>query len=362
MQTAQTIREELEAREAATLSPHAALSQRSRGRRVAEEPDPMRTCFQRDRDRIIHSKAFRRLMHKTQVFLSPLGDHYRTRLTHSIEVMQLSRSIARGLNLNEDLAEAIALGHDLGHSPFGHAGEAALTEAWSAYEPGARFIHSQQSLRVVMFLERRDDKIGLNLSEEVLDGIGKHSKNKGALAGRHNQDLPYTLEGQIVRYSDRLAYINHDIDDAIRAGVIAESDLPRKAVDTLGDRGSNRIETVVQDMVSQCRGTNQIRLSDPVLEAVEAIKEYMFRNVYLNDAAKQEEPKAQNIVKRLFDHYMRHPEELPEEFTQALPPDDSPGRRVCDYLAGFTDRFAIKKYRELYVDPLEASVPKEWDV
>ena len=360
MPTTNTIREELEAREAETLSQYAALSKNSRGRRAAEDPDPMRTCFQRDRDRIIHSKAFRRLMHKTQVFLSPLGDHYRTRLTHSIEVMQLSRSIARGLTLNEDLAEAIALGHDLGHSPFGHAGEAALTEAWSAHEPGAKFVHSQQSLRVVMFLERRGDKIGLNLSEEVLDGIGKHSKNKGALAGW--QDLPFTLEGQIVRYCDRLAYINHDIDDAIRAGVIAERELPRKAVETLGDRGSIRIGTVVSDMIAQCRGKNEIRLSDPVLEAVETIKEFMFRNVYLNDAAKLEEPKAQNIVKRLFERYLQHPEELPPEFTQGLPPDDSPGRRVCDYIAGFTDRFAIKKFRELFVDPLESLVPKEWDV
>jgi dGTPase len=211
-----------------------------------------------------------------------------------------------------------------------------------------------------MFLERRGDKIGLNLSEEVLDGIGKHSKNKGALAGW--QDLPFTLEGQIVRYCDRLAYINHDIDDAIRAGVIAEDDLPYKAVETLGTRGSIRIETVVSDMIAQCRGKNEIRLSDPVLEAVESIKEFMFRNVYLNDAAKLEEPKAQNIVKRLFDHYMAHPEELPPEFMLGLPADDSQGRRVCDYIAGFTDRFAIKKFRELFVDPAEAQVPKEWDV
>jgi dGTPase len=360
MPTTHTIREELEAREAATLSPHAALSAKSRGRRQPEDPDPIRTCFQRDRDRIVHSKAFRRLMHKTQVFLSPLGDHYRTRLTHSIEVMQLSRSIARGLNLNEDLAEAIALGHDLGHSPFGHAGEEALTQAWSAYEPGAKFVHSEQSLRVVMFLERRGEKVGLNLTEEVLDGIAKHSKHKGALAGW--QDLPFTLEGQIVRYCDRLAYINHDIDDAIRAGVIRDEDLPRKAVDLLGERGSLRIETVVQDMILQCRGKNEIRLSDPVLEAVETIKEFMFKRVYLNDAAKTEEPKAQNIVKRLFAHYMEHPDQLPVEFSQGLPSDDSPGRRVCDYIAGFTDRFAIKKFRELYVDPLIEQLPKEWDV
>ena len=359
MPTTHTIREELEAREAATLSPFAALSQNSRGRRVPEEQDPIRTCFQRDRDRIIHSKAFRRLMHKTQVFLSPLGDHYRTRLTHSIEVMQLSRSIARGLSLNEDLAEAIALGHDLGHSPFGHAGEDALTQAWSAHEPGAKFIHSQQSLRAVMCLERRGDKVGLNLTEEVLDGIGKHSKNKGRLAGR--QDLPFTLEGQIVRYCDRLAYINHDIDDAIRAGLIDEDDLPGKAVGVLGERGSIRIETVVQDMIAQCRGKNEIRLSDPVLEAVETIKEFMFRNVYLNDAAKREEPKAQNIIRRLFDYYMNNPNELPEEFAEGMP-GDSTGRRVCDYIAGFTDRFAIKKFRELFVDPVEVQVPKEWDV
>jgi dGTPase len=360
MPTTQSIREELEAREAATLSAHATLSKDSRGRRAPEEPDPVRTCFQRDRDRIVHAKAFRRLMHKTQVFLTPLGDHYRTRLTHSIEVMQLSRSIARGLNLNEDLAEAIALGHDLGHSPFGHAGESALTEAWSNYEPGAKFIHSQQSLRVVMYIERRGEKVGLNLTEEVLDGIGKHSKNKGGLAGW--QDLPFTLEGQIVRYCDRLAYINHDIDDAIRAGVIAESDLPRNAVDTLGPSGSIRIETVVQDMIAQCRGKDEIKLSDPVLEAVETIKDFMFRNVYLNDAAKREEPKAQNIVKRLFEHYMENPDELSPEFTLGLPAEDTLGRRVCDYIAGFTDRFAIKRFRELFVDPLEAQVPKEWDV
>jgi len=360
MPATHTIREELEAREAAYLSPHAALSSRSRGRREPEDPDPIRTCFQRDRDRIVHGKAFRRLMHKTQVFLSPLGDHYRTRLTHSIEVMQLSRSIARGLGLNEDLAEAIALGHDLGHSPFGHAGEEALTQAWSAFEPGAKFVHSQQSLRVVMYLERRGDKIGLNLTEEVLDGIGKHSKNKGKLAGW--QDLPFTLEGQIVRYCDRLAYINHDIDDAIRAGVIAESDLPRQAVQVLGSRGTIRIETVVQDMIAQCRGKNEIRLSDPVLEAVETIKEFMFNRVYLNEAAKTEEPKAQNIIKRLFAYFMEHQDQLPAEFSQGMPADDTPGRRVCDYIAGFTDRYAIKRFRELFVEPLEAQVPREWDV
>ena len=355
-----SIREELEAREAATLSPHAALARDSRGRRTPEPGDPIRTCFQRDRDRIVHSKAFRRLMHKTQVFLSPLGDHYRTRLTHSIEVMQLSRSIARGLNLNEDLAEAIALGHDLGHSPFGHAGEAALTQVLGRYEPGARFIHSEQSSRVVMYLERRGDKIGLNLTEEVLDGIAKHSKHGGALAG--HADVPFTLEGQIVRYCDRLAYINHDIDDALRAGVIREDDLPRTAIETLGSRGAVRIETVVQDVITECRGRNEIKLSEPVLEAVEAIKTFMFERVYLNDAAKTEEPKAQNVVKRLFIYYMEHPDDLPEEFARGAPAGDSLARRVCDYIAGFTDRFAIKKFRELFVDPVEAEIPREWDV
>ncbi|HLJ84332.1 MAG TPA: deoxyguanosinetriphosphate triphosphohydrolase [Candidatus Eremiobacteraceae bacterium] len=355
-----SIREELEAREAATLSPHAALASNSRGRQMPEPEDPIRTCFQRDRDRIIHSKAFRRLMHKTQVFLSPLGDHYRTRLTHSIEVMQLSRSIARGLMLNEDLAEAIALGHDLGHSPFGHAGESALTEIGSQYDPEFKFIHSQQSLRVVMYLERRHDAEGLNLTEEVLDGIAKHSKNKGALAGW--ADLPFTLEGQIVRYADRLAYINHDIDDAIRAGLIAQDDLPRSALAVLGSRGSIRVQTVVEDMIAACRGKNQIKLSDRVLDAVETIKEYMYERVYLNAEAKTEEPKAQNIVKRLFSYYMEHPSEMPPEFAEGLSRGDTLVRRVCDYVAGFTDRYAIKKFKELFVDPLESLLPKEWDV
>jgi len=355
-----SIRQELEAREAATLSPHAALAKNSRGRRTPEPDDPIRTCFQRDRDRIIHSKAFRRLMHKTQVFLSPLGDHYRTRLTHSLEVMQLSRSIARGLNLNEDLAEAIALSHDLGHSPFGHSGEAALSDVMAEYEAGARFIHSEQSLRVVMYLERRGEKVGLNLTDEVLDGIAKHSKNKGALAGY--QDVPYTLEGQIVRYCDRLAYINHDIDDAIRAGVISDADLPQAALRILGHRGSIRIETVVQDVITQCRGKNEIRLSDPVLEAVEAIKTFMFERVYLSDNAKKEEPKAQNVVKRLFRHYMEHLDQLPPEFEAGAQAGDSAARRVCDYIAGFTDRFALKKFKELFVEPIELQVPREWDV
>jgi len=354
-----SIREELEAREAAMLSPHAALAKNSKGRRTPEPEDPIRTCFQRDRDRIIHSKAFRRLMHKTQVFLSPLGDHYRTRMTHSLEVMQLSRSIARGLSLNEDLAEAIALGHDLGHSPFGHAGEDALTQVWSEYEPGARFIHSQQSLRVVELLERRGDKVGLNLSYEVLDGIAKHSKHKGALAGY--ADIPSTLEGQIVRYADRLAYINHDIDDAVRAGIISERDLPAQAIAVLGQRGPIRIATVVEDMVAECQGKNDIKLSQPVLDAVEAIKEFMFTRVYFNEEAKREEPKAQNIVKELFRHYMTHLDELPEMYRQAPLAAESPARRVCDYVAGFTDRFAIKQFVELYPGR-ESLAPREWDV
>ncbi len=355
-----SIREEFEAREAATLSPHAALSSKSRGRRTPEPEDPIRTCYQRDRDRILHSKAFRRLMHKTQVFLSPIGDHYRTRMTHSLEVMQLSRSIARGLKLNEDLAEAIALGHDLGHSPFGHAGESALTEIGAHFEPGFKFIHSQQSLRVVMYLERRHEAPGLNLTEEVLDGIAKHSKNKGALAGW--QDLPFTLEGQIVRYADRLAYINHDIDDAIRAGVISQEDLPQSALRVLGSRGSIRIQTVVEDMIAACRDKNEIRLSEKVLAAVENIHEEKYDRVDHNAEAQTEEPKAQNIVKKLFAHYMEHPDEMPDEFTQALPADDPLVRRVCDYVAGFTDRYAIKKFKELFVDPLELLLPKEWDV
>jgi dGTPase len=359
MSTTLSIRQELEAREAAMLSPYATLAKNSQGRRTPELEDSIRTCFQRDRDRVIHSKAFRRLMHKTQVFLSPLGDHYRTRMTHSLEVMQISRSIARGLSLNEDLAEAIALGHDLGHSPFGHAGEDALTQVWSEFEPGGRFIHSQQSLRVVELLERRGDKVGLNLTLEVLDGIAKHSKHKGALAGY--TDIPSTLEGQIVRYADRLAYINHDIDDAVRAGIIAERDLPAKAITVLGHRGPIRIATVVEDMVAECRGKNEIKLSQPVLDAVEAIKEFMFTRVYFNEAAKREEPKAQNVVKRLFRHYMEHLEELPEMYRQEPLASDSPARRVCDYVAGFTDRFAIKQFVALFPGS-ESLAPREWDV
>jgi dGTPase len=354
-----SIREEQEAREAATLSAYAALARNSKGRLTPEPEDPIRTCFQRDRDRIVHSKAFRRLMHKTQVFLSPLGDHYRTRLTHSIEVMQLSRSIARGCNLNEDLTEAIALGHDLGHSPFGHAGEAALTEILGRYEPGARFIHSQQSLRVVMYLERRGEKVGLNLTDEVLDGIAKHSKHGGALAGY--ADVPRTLEGQIVRYCDRLAYINHDIDDAIRAGIITHDDLPKRAIEILGPSGSIRIETVVQDVILQCRGRNEIKLSKPVLDAVETVKDFMFERVYLNEAAKTEEPRAKNLIKKLFTYYMEHPAELPPEFAGGALPEDSLARRVCDYIAGFTDRFAIHKFKELFLEPVTGLLPREWD-
>ncbi len=220
-------------------------------------------------------------------------------------------------------------------------------------------MHSQQSLRVVELLERRGDKVGLNLTYEVLDGIAKHSKNKGALAGY--ADIPSTLEGQIVRYADRLAYINHDIDDAIRAGIISERELPAKAISVLGARGPIRIETVVQDMVYQCRGTAEIKLSEPVLEAVEAIKEFMFARVYFNEAAKREEPKAQNIVKRLFRHYMEHLDELPEMFGQEPLAADTPGRRVCDYVAGFTDRFAIKQFVALFPGS-ESLAPREWDL
>ncbi|PZR60760.1 MAG: deoxyguanosinetriphosphate triphosphohydrolase [Candidatus Eremiobacter antarcticus] len=337
-----SIREELEAREAATLSPFAALAKNSRGRRTPEPQDAMRTCFQRDRDRIIHSKAFRRLMHKTQVFLSPVGDHYRTRLTHSLEVMQLSRSIARGLNLNEDLAEAIALGHDLGHSPFGHSGESALSEALASYEPGARFIHSEQSLRVVTCLERRGDKVGLNLNEEVLDGIAKHSKHKGALAGYH--DIPFTLEGQIVRYCDRLAYINHDIDDALRAGVIAAGDLPAEPITVLGDTGPRRIDALVHDLVEHSAQAGEIVQGERVGGAMAALRAFMFERVYLGPQATQEHAKIEGVVRALFSHYCAHPDEIPE----SIPTGDL-ARRVTDYLAGMTDRFCIHAFERLSV-------------
>lgn len=333
-------REAAEAEERLRLSARAAFSDSSRGREIPLEPDPLRTEFQRDRDRIIHCKAFRRLSHKTQVFLAPEGDHYRTRLTHTLEVAQISRSIARALRLNEDLTEAIALGHDLGHTPFGHTGEAALSQCLAEVAPGYPgmphvYEHNLQSLRVVEVLEY--DGKGLNLTWEVRDGIRNHT----------GENLPATLEGQIVKTADRIAYVNHDIDDAVRAGVMSDDEIPSDIIAVLGDHHGERITTLVQSMVSASAGAERIMMTAEVEEAMLALRTFLFERVYLSMDAKGEDPKALELVKHLFSYYMAHPDELPEEF--AL---DSLGplpQRVADYVAGMTDRYAIRTYETLFL-------------
>lgn len=337
-------REDAEAAEFEDLSPRAAKAAQSRGRTRPLDPDPYRTDFQRDRDRILHCKAFRRLSHKTQVFLAPEGDHYRTRLTHTLEVSQISRSIARALALNEDLTEAIALGHDLGHTPFGHTGESALDEALRA--AGDRgdavphgYSHNKQSLRIVEHLEYEGK--GLNLTWEVRDGILGHT-------GEH---VPATLEGQIVRIADRIAYVNHDIDDAIRAGVLTSEELPQAALAVLGADHGKRITTMVTDLIATSADLDEIRMSTEVWDAMMALRAYLFDNVYFSEKAKAEEPKAARVVRMLFDYFLDHPDELPDEF--ASPALGGEVQRVIDYVAGMTDRFAIREFERLFV-------PKKW--
>ena len=299
-------------------------------RRREPEPDsPWRTPFQRDRDRIVHSKAFRRLMHKTQVFIAPEGDHYRTRLTHTLEACGISRTVARALALNEDLTEAIGLGHDLGHPPFGHIGEEALDTALREHA-GRRFEHNRHSLRVVDALER--DGQGLNLTEQVRDGILNHT----------GPEVPETLEGGIVRLVDRVAYINHDIDDALRAGIIAPDDLPAEEIELLGETGSRRIDTLVGDIVAGSREAGDIVQSEEVGGAMGRLREFMFERVYLGPEARSEHERVQRTLRGLFDHYMEHPEEVPEG-----PPGTDIVQRVTDYLAGMTDRYCIATFRRL---------------
>jgi dGTPase len=333
------------------LSPHAAKSALSKGRKVPEPKCPIRTEFQRDRDRILHSKAFRRLMHKTQVFIAPRGDHYRTRLTHTLEVAQIARTICRALRLNEDLAEAIALGHDLGHPPFGHEGEEALDKAYRKYDPEARFRHYEQSLRVVEVLER--DGQGLNLTYEVLDGIGYHSKGQADLSLEPDDEehLPSTLEGQVVRIADRIAYVNHDLDDAFRAGILTLDDVPKSILDVLGYTHSQRITTLVWDIVEQGIDDGRVKMSSKVLKALNDLKDFLFEKVYLNEKqVKAEANKCRLVIESLFDYYMQHPNELP------IGPTDKSGltqkelaRLVCDYIAGMTDRYAIDLFTRLFV-------------
>jgi dGTPase len=321
----------VQAREEAEFSPLAVRSYPERRRRPETECG-LRTPFQRDRDRIVHTKAFRRLKHKTQVFVAPSGDHYRTRLTHTLEVTQVSRTVARALALNEDLVEAIGLGHDLGHPPFGHVGEEALDHCLSE-RFGSRFLHHEHSLRIVDVLER--DGQGLNLSEPVRDGIVSHS-------GRAAQ--PATLEGKIVRLVDRVAYINHDIDDALRAGVLGTSDLPAEPIAILGDSGPRRIDRLVHDLVERSDAAGDIVQGDQVGEAMNALRAFMFDHVYLGEVATREHAKIHGVIVTLFAHYCAHPEEI-----AASIPDGPLQRRVTDHIAGMTDRYCIKRYEELTV-------------
>ena len=328
-----TIREELERQEHKRLNPLAAFADQSAGRPYGDKERELdlRTCYQRDTDRIVHSKSFRRLMHKTQVFLRPEGDHYRTRMTHTIEVARIARTITRALGLNEDLSEAIAMGHDLGHTPFGHAGESALNQLM----PGG-FQHNVQSLRVVDILE--NDGNGLNLTYEVRMGILGHTGSR----------IPETLEGQIVRRSDQIAYVNHDIDDAIRAGILTNDDIPNCITDVLGHTHSTRINTLVCDMVTTSREAGQILLSPNVEQALKELRAFMFENVYRNPVAKGEESKAKEMLTRLFEYYVNHPEKLPEDFHPQLS-FEGIERTVCDYIAGMTDNYAVDKYTEVFI-------------
>lgn len=328
-------REDLEKREYEILSPYAAKVAQSAGRKVPEEKCALRTEYQRDRDRIIHSKSFRRLMHKTQVFLAPEGDHFRTRLTHTIEVSQIARTIARSLGLNEDLTEAIALGHDLGHTPFGHNGEKVLDEL---HQGG--FQHNIQSLRVVDVLESSDRRRGMNLTQEVRDGILNHT---GA-------GIPITLEGQIVKISDRVAYINHDIDDALRSGVITEADLPRECIRVLGKTHRERINTLVTDLIENSFERDRISMSEDCMKHMDLLRGYMFENVYHNKKVKRDEEleKIKHILESLYRYYLDNPGRLPEDLRQ-LVPEFGLEEMVKDHIAGMTDRYAVKLYTELFV-------------
>ena len=331
------IREEQEKREHLIFSPYASFSDESRGRDRDEEPCPMRTIYQRDRDRIIHCKAFRRLKHKTQVFLAPEGDHYRTRLTHTLEVAQIARSIARALNLNEDLTEAIALGHDLGHTPFGHAGERTLN---SLCPMG--FAHYRQSIRVVEFLEK--DGQGLNLTWEVRDGILNHRTSGN----------PSTLEGKVVRLSDKIAYINHDIDDGIRAGILKESDIPSEYTDVLGNSTKERLNTMISDIIMNSIGKNDLVMSEPVRKAMTELRKFMFESLYLNPTAKSEEAKADKLITELYRYYVANTDKLPDTYKRFITEfDERPEQVVCDYIAGMSDQYSISKFQEIFV-------PKAW--
>jgi dGTPase len=344
-----TIRETLEQRERDTLSPYATLAAESRGRETPEEEHFCRTCFQRDRDRIIHSKSFRRLKHKTQVFLSPMGDHYRTRLTHTLEVSQIARTACRAVGLNEDLAEAISLGHDLGHTPFGHAGEEVLDRLCSE-----GFAHNDQSLRVVEKLEAGYPN-GLNLTFEVRDGIHRHEKGKRDILEAGCPGKPSTLEGEVVRLSDAIAYINHDIDDACRAAVISLDDLPQGAMEVLGREHSARINKMVESLILESKN-GEIKMAPDVLDATNQLRNFLFDEVYMRDEIHGEIEKGEELLASIYHHLMEHPEEIVDTPRPGLYADDTKAsleRRVVDFIAGMTDRYALDFYEHIFL-------PKPW--
>lgn len=332
------IRESLEEREQEFLSPYAAHSRESRGRERPEEECDIRTVYQRDRDRILHCKAFRRLKDKTQVFLAPHGDHYRNRLTHTLEVSQTARTVAKALRLNEDLVEAIALGHDLGHTPFGHAGERALDKL----NPMG-FAHYKQSVRVAQVLEKKGR--GLNLTWEVIDGILNHRTS-----GR-----PATLEGQVVRLCDKISYIHHDMDDAHRAGLISEDDIPITIRMLLGYTIRERLNTLIHNIVENSQGKDTIQMSEEVYQAMMDLRKIMFQNVYLNPKAKKKEAKAIDMLSKLYEYYMEHPQKMSKEYVNLIATGTSLNQAVCDYLSGMTDQYSMQKFQEIFI-------PKAWEV
>lgn len=333
-----TIRESLEQREKEYLSPYASLSMESRGRERQEPQCDLRPVFQRDRDRVVHCRAFRRLKDKTQVFLTPEGDQYRTRLTHTLEVSQTGRTIAKALKMNEDLVDAIALGHDLGHTPFGHAGERALNRACPL-----GFRHNEQSVRTVDRLEKSGK--GLNLTFEVKDGILNHQTT----------GQPHTLEGKIVRLADKIAYIHHDMDDAVRGGILKESDVPGEIREVLGSSPGERLDHFIHDIITTSMNQNDIMMSESVEKAMKQIRQFMFERVYTNPAAKSEEDKAEMLMDTLYHHYLKHIDDLPEEFIALLNEGEPRERVVCDYVGAMSDRFAIAVYEEIYI-------PKSWQI
>ncbi len=344
-----SIREETEAWEREYLSPCACLSSESRGRATYEKPCPIRTEFQRDRDRIVYSNAFRRLKHKTQVFLSPLGDHYRTRLTHTLEVSEIARTIARALRLNEDLAEAIALGHDIGHTPFGHGGEVVLQEIYSE-----AFSHRKQSVRVVDVLEKQGQ--GLNLTFEVCDGILKHTKGYGAVLPDEPNEMPVTVEGTVVRFADIMAYLNHDLDDAIRSGVIHLKQVPKECTEVLGRSHSKRIRTMISDVVVSTRiedGEMHLAMSQSVGEAMTLLRQFLYDNVYRSEQVHREFVKAKKILSELYYYLLEHPEVFEKELRKMeignFPAGTSEERKVCDFAASITDRYALNLYEEIFL-------------